>query len=73
MHRLGDKIGLRLRQQSLGRLAIDEFAADLQHHWNRQWRNMIERAIDNVVLDPCQHGRTPDVEQPRGRFLPGCA
>src|ERR1700674_1606656 len=73
-HGLVDEGRLRLGEQRLAGLAIDRFAADLQHHRHGQRGNMIERLVDDVPLDAPQHGaERGNIEEAGRRFLPGRA
>ena len=52
-------------------LAIDGFAADLQHHRHRKRRYVVERRVDDVALDSRKHlAEAADVEKAGRRILP---
>src|SRR6187401_372003 len=65
-HGLLDQVFSRLSQHRLGRLAINRLAADLQHHGHGQWRDMVQRLMDDSAPDAREHfTKTLDVEEAR--------
>src|SRR5262249_16757048 len=64
LHRLPNEFRLGLRQERIPGLAIDLLAADLQHDWNREWRDVVERFMNDSPPDAREHPAEPaDIEE----------
>ena len=58
-HRLLHQLVRGLRQQRVGRLAVNRLAADFEHHRNRERRHVLQRLMDDSAPDAREHFAEP--------------
>src|SRR5215510_9022916 len=67
LHRLLHQLGLGFRQDCIACFAVDLLAADFQHDWNRERRDMIEYFMNDSPPDTREHlAKSANIEEASG-------